>query len=219
MIKSRLSDETVLVRFELPAAGTANSVVLCGDFNEWSPAVHPLARAEGGIFWTNIELTSGRRWHFRYLLDGQRWENDWAADAYVANDHGTEDSVVDLTHTSTLPWGAGSPSNVDSSQSDEAAPSTPDAAPASTPTRKAASRDAGAVTTPASDPAPARKISTAKGSAKPRKTATAGGTTRQRRVTTASATPPVAETPEGAKAPRRRKAAAPKPGPQTEPGR
>ena len=33
----------------------------------------------------------------RYLLDGQRWDNDWAADAYVRNDFGGDDSVVDLT--------------------------------------------------------------------------------------------------------------------------
>jgi len=28
---------------------------------------------------------------------GKRWENDWAADDYIPNDHGSHDSVVDLT--------------------------------------------------------------------------------------------------------------------------
>jgi hypothetical protein len=28
------------------------------------------------------------------LLDGERWENDWAADGYAPNNFGTEDSVV-----------------------------------------------------------------------------------------------------------------------------
>ena len=32
-----------------------------------------------------------------HLLDGDRWDNDWAADAYVRNDFAGDDSVVDLT--------------------------------------------------------------------------------------------------------------------------
>jgi len=31
------------------------------------------------------------------LLDGRRWDNDWAADGYVSNGFGGDDSVVDLT--------------------------------------------------------------------------------------------------------------------------
>ena len=46
-----------------------------------------------------VDLDAGRAYRFRYLLDGQRWDNDWAADAYVANDFGGDDSVVDLTAT------------------------------------------------------------------------------------------------------------------------
>jgi hypothetical protein len=38
----------------------------------------------------------GRRYRFRYLLDGERWANDGAADDYVANDFGVDDSVIDL---------------------------------------------------------------------------------------------------------------------------
>ena len=44
-----------------------------------------------------VGLDAGRAYRFRYLLDGQRWENDWAADAYQPNDFGGDDSVVDLT--------------------------------------------------------------------------------------------------------------------------
>ena len=32
---------------------------------------------------------------FRYVLDGELWENDWAADDYLPNSHGADDSVVD----------------------------------------------------------------------------------------------------------------------------
>jgi hypothetical protein len=97
MIKSGLGGGAALVSFELPAAVSAASVSVCGDFNDWSPAAQPLARDEDGGFRAVIELPAGRRWRFRYLLDGQRWENDWAADDYIPNDHGSHDSVVDLT--------------------------------------------------------------------------------------------------------------------------
>jgi hypothetical protein len=52
--------------------------------------------ADGGFSLT-IELEPGRAYRFRYLLDGDRWENDWAADAYVPNEFGADDSLVDLT--------------------------------------------------------------------------------------------------------------------------
>ncbi len=29
-------------------------------------------------------------------LDGERWENDWSADEYVANAYGSDDSVVSV---------------------------------------------------------------------------------------------------------------------------
>ena len=56
-----------------------------------------MRRDAAGGFSVTIELDAGRVYRFRYLLDGQRWDNDWAADAYVRNDFGGDDSVVDLT--------------------------------------------------------------------------------------------------------------------------
>jgi hypothetical protein len=53
---------------------------------------------EGDEFVTRIALSPGRAYRFRYLLDGERWENDWAADAYVPNEFGGDDSVIDLTN-------------------------------------------------------------------------------------------------------------------------
>jgi hypothetical protein len=58
--------------------------------------------ADGG-FSVTVELEVGRAYRFRYLLDGVRWENDWAADAYVPNSYGEDDSVVDLTALATAP--------------------------------------------------------------------------------------------------------------------
>jgi 1,4-alpha-glucan branching enzyme len=97
MINRGPDDETVLVTFELPAAVGAHEVHVCGDFNDWSPTAHPLTRLEDGRFRITLELPAGRRWHFRYLLDGHRWENDWAADDYEPNAFGGQDSILDLT--------------------------------------------------------------------------------------------------------------------------
>jgi hypothetical protein len=57
-----------------------------------------MQRGEDG-FVAEVSLPAGRVYRFRYLLDGERWENDWAADAYVANEFGGDDSVIDLTVT------------------------------------------------------------------------------------------------------------------------
>lgn len=82
------------VTFELPSEVNATRVWLVGDFNEWSQTSTPLKRRKDGSFSTTLSLKPGREYRFRYVLDGDRWENDHAADRYLPNDHGSEDSVV-----------------------------------------------------------------------------------------------------------------------------
>lgn len=84
------------VTFELPVRIQAQSACLCGEFNDWNPANHPMIRHEDGSFSVSLRLESGRSYRFRYLLDETRWENDWSADRYEPNPFGTDDSVVDL---------------------------------------------------------------------------------------------------------------------------
>ncbi len=112
MHKSRLDDGSVLVAFELPAEVAATSVSLVGDFNDWSPEANPLHLLSDGRFRTEVALPAGQRSRFRYLIDGQRWENDWAADDYVPNGLGAEDSIVDLTHVEALQSATVSPPEV-----------------------------------------------------------------------------------------------------------
>lgn len=95
MIKRVTADGSVLVTFELSSDVAFDSVFVCGDFNGWTHS-HPL-EFEGDAFRTTLRLEPGRAYRFRYFFDGGRWENDWAADAYVPNEFGGEDSVVDLT--------------------------------------------------------------------------------------------------------------------------
>jgi 1,4-alpha-glucan branching enzyme len=76
------------------AAADANKVTVVGDFNGWDRESTPMKRLKNGDFTVTMELEKGRDYHFRYLIDGQRWENDWNADRYEPNPHGSDDSVV-----------------------------------------------------------------------------------------------------------------------------
>ena len=86
----------VIVRFRLPHAVEAEKVSVVGDFNDWSYDADLMDRDEEG-FVLERPLLRGRSYRYRFLLDGERWENDWAADAYVPNEFGGDDSVLDLT--------------------------------------------------------------------------------------------------------------------------
>ena len=88
--------ETCRVTFELPAKANAQAACLCGDFNNWDPSAHPMKRRKDGSFTRTLTLTPGQAYRYRFLLDGERWENDWAADAYAPNPFGTDDSVAEL---------------------------------------------------------------------------------------------------------------------------
>ncbi len=84
------------VAFELPAEVVAQAACLCGEFNGWDVATHPMERQADGSFTLTLALEPGRAYRFRYLLDGTRWENDWAADEYAPNPFGSEDSVLQV---------------------------------------------------------------------------------------------------------------------------
>ena len=85
---------TTKVTFELPADSIRDGVCLCGDFNSWSQEGTPMTRRKSGRYSTTLTLEQGRSHRFRYLIDGERWENDEAADEYMDNGYGTKDSVV-----------------------------------------------------------------------------------------------------------------------------
>src|SRR3954449_4573282 len=99
MIKRGAGEGRVLVTFEIDPAVQADRANLCGEFNEWSQTSHPMDRRTDGGFTYTLHLDPGRAYRFRYLLDGERWENDWAADDYVPNEYGGDGSLVDLTQT------------------------------------------------------------------------------------------------------------------------
>lgn len=85
--------------FSLPkkAAPEATKVVLVGEFNDWSTDSVELKQLKSGEFKIELDLETGRTYQFKYLIDDNVWENDWAADAYVpVPGLATENSVVQL---------------------------------------------------------------------------------------------------------------------------
>lgn len=84
-----------LVTFRHRASGHA--VAVAGDFNQWRPMVPPGTIA--GDEWTaTLEIPTGARYRFHYVLDGEHWEPDDAADGAVPNERHGEDSLLDLRH-------------------------------------------------------------------------------------------------------------------------
>ncbi len=71
----------------------AESVALVIDSNGWSPI--RMERLKSGSFKTTLRLPLDSRFQFRYLVDGDDWHNDRAADAYVANEFGESNSIVE----------------------------------------------------------------------------------------------------------------------------
>jgi hypothetical protein len=85
---------TVPVTFTLPSEVGAGDVALCADFNGWTAGSIPLSRGSDGAWQVTVPLEPGNTYRFRYLLDGERWENAWHADRYEPNPFGSDDSVI-----------------------------------------------------------------------------------------------------------------------------
>ena len=89
------------VTFSLPAEATggAQDVRIVGDFNFWDTHddAYKMTRKKDGEWSISLDLEKGMEYQFRYLIDGKKWENDWAADKYVpAPNTYEENSVVIL---------------------------------------------------------------------------------------------------------------------------
>ena len=155
MIKTRGERERANVTFTLDRGVNASSASVCGDFNGWSGSV--MDRVADGSFRATLEMEVGRKYRFRYLLDGNRWENDWAADEYVPNEFGGDDSVVDLTGLAEPVPSAGT------SQVSEAAPALPQKKP--TPQKTATPQKKAPATKASADKAPVKKAPVKKAAA------------------------------------------------------
>lgn len=96
LAKRRLPQGKVRVTFTMPKAEFVERLYIVGDFNNWSVSETPMTREPDGSWTVVLTLEGGRKYAFRYFADGEAWLNDWAADEYVPNEFGSENSVVNL---------------------------------------------------------------------------------------------------------------------------
>lgn len=84
------------VKFIVPdaLAAEAKTITLAGEFNNWDPVATKIRKQKSGVYATTLDLEVGSEYQYRFVLDGERWENDWEADKYVPNNIGEENSVV-----------------------------------------------------------------------------------------------------------------------------
>jgi len=94
--KKRLTGRKVEVTFRMPPMDDVVELYLCGDFNGWKVKGIPLTLESDGTWVAKAVLDAGKSYRFRYHDNQGRWLNDDAADAYVPNDFGSDDSVLDL---------------------------------------------------------------------------------------------------------------------------
>jgi 1,4-alpha-glucan branching enzyme len=85
--------DDVEVTFEGDISGV-ESAALVAESHGWEPQPMKRAKRGKGPFRLKLRVPKDQSLQFRYLLDGDRWENDEAADAYWPNALGSDNSVV-----------------------------------------------------------------------------------------------------------------------------
>jgi len=99
MIEKDLSPagKSMRVHFSLPAEVAEESVAIVGDFNGWDAEADLMElQPINGVWKKRISFKPGTQIEFKYRIDGDDWRNDEEADAYAPNEHGTENSILNL---------------------------------------------------------------------------------------------------------------------------
>lgn len=81
--------ETVLFEYFDPSAKV---VALVGDFNRWNATARPMKRDAGGLWKVKIRLAPGT-YQYKFVVNGDRWEEDPLNQHRTMNEHGTSNSV------------------------------------------------------------------------------------------------------------------------------
>jgi 5'-AMP-activated protein kinase regulatory beta subunit len=84
-----VTKETVSFEYFDPSAKV---VALAGDFNQWKFVVRPLKRDAGGLWTVTMRLAPGS-YQYKFVVNGERWEEDPLNLHRVMNEHGTYNSV------------------------------------------------------------------------------------------------------------------------------
>lgn len=80
---------------ELPQDITIDTVAVAGEFNGWDPAATPMKYSQKKKSWSaTVELEPAIAYQYRYVINGEHWENDWHAEEYIANGVNGDNCVV-----------------------------------------------------------------------------------------------------------------------------
>ena len=71
---------------------SATIVALVGDFNQWDPKARALKRDPGGLWKATIRLEPGT-YSYKFVVNGERWEEDPLNLHRTYNEHGTFNSI------------------------------------------------------------------------------------------------------------------------------
>ncbi|MBK5282040.1 MAG: isoamylase early set domain-containing protein [Nitrospiraceae bacterium] len=71
---------------------SATVVTLVGDFNQWNQKARPLKRDAGGLWKVTVRLETGA-YQYKFVVNGERWEEDPLNLHRVLNEHGTFNSI------------------------------------------------------------------------------------------------------------------------------
>ena len=65
-------------------------------FNGWDQDSRQLRRRKDGVWWTNLRLAPGT-YEYKFVIDDQHWQEDPDNPQRVLNDHGTFNSVREVS--------------------------------------------------------------------------------------------------------------------------
>ncbi|MDH4187070.1 MAG: isoamylase early set domain-containing protein [Nitrospira sp.] len=71
---------------------SATVVALVGDFNKWDVKARPLKRDAGGLWKVKVQLEPGT-YQYKFVINGDRWEEDPLNLHRTYNEHGTCNSI------------------------------------------------------------------------------------------------------------------------------
>jgi 1,4-alpha-glucan branching enzyme len=77
--------------------GSAQSIKIVGEFNNWDTKASSMTKLKNGDFSYQIDLDCDKAYEFRYLKDDEKWFNDGSADYYMPSPFpGIDNSVIIL---------------------------------------------------------------------------------------------------------------------------
>ena len=77
------------------AAPDAKAVCVVGEFNDWSVETHPLQQQDYGTWRITLQLPPGR-YQYKFVIDGNKWEDDADNPHRMTNEFGTSNSILEV---------------------------------------------------------------------------------------------------------------------------